>query len=317
MEVDDEAEKEASPRWKGILKSALYVLRDVGIAFLIVAIIVGSLYAYSQVWPPMVVVESGSMQHSDHESFIGVIDTGDLVIVKRCPSRSDVTTWVEGRASGYSTYGDYGDVIIFKRGGIESTESIIHRAIVWIQWNRTTNNSVDIPSLDNEKWEWGPDWYTRGTNKPYNLRNDVFINHTGFKHIGQIRLRAATIIGDFERNHWDEGAYLTMGDHNSQPDTGLILHKWIVGKARGELPWFGLIKLTFFSSPNAACCKFWGDPVAPKNSWDSLAIVLGIIIALAVIDMTWGLIFPFFKKLLRPRARPEVAEEETEFSEEE
>ena len=53
------------------------------IAGAIVIIIILGLFAYSGLWPPLVVVESESMQHSNTTSYIGVIDTGDLVIVKK------------------------------------------------------------------------------------------------------------------------------------------------------------------------------------------------------------------------------------------
>jgi signal peptidase I len=47
-----------------IPKSVLSLLRDVGLALLIVVVIMLILYAYSGIWPPMVVIESESMQHS-------------------------------------------------------------------------------------------------------------------------------------------------------------------------------------------------------------------------------------------------------------
>jgi len=56
----------------------------------------------------------------------------------------------------------------------------------------------------------------------------------------------------------------------------------VVGRARGELPWFGLLKLTL--QPTDACCPGgWGDPEAPKNSWDSLLVGLAFLIALPFI----------------------------------
>ncbi|MCK4757263.1 MAG: hypothetical protein KAS67_02300, partial [Thermoplasmata archaeon] len=57
---------------KHLKKAALGAARDVGLAFLVVVIIMGALLAYCRVWPPVVVVESGSMMHSV-ESQIGII----------------------------------------------------------------------------------------------------------------------------------------------------------------------------------------------------------------------------------------------------
>src|SRR2546428_8276368 len=92
--------------------------RDVILAVAIVGIAIGSIFAYSGVWPPMVVVESGSMQHSSSASYLGVIDTGDLVLVQAVDSDPGlVTTYVQGRATGYDTYSNYGDVIVFHPPG--------------------------------------------------------------------------------------------------------------------------------------------------------------------------------------------------------
>src|SRR5688572_5813549 len=80
---------------------ALLLARDVAFAVLLVGLVIGALFAYARVWPPMVVVESGSMQHSDVRSHLGVIDTGDLVLLQSVSSGSDVVTYVDGRVSGY------------------------------------------------------------------------------------------------------------------------------------------------------------------------------------------------------------------------
>ena len=116
-------------------------IKDIAIAVVVVAIIMGSLYAYTGMWPPMVVVESGSMQHSDDRSYIGVIDTGDIVLSKET-SFSDITTYVEGRSTGYQKYGDYGDVIIYRPMGKDTTP-IIHRAVLYLEWNSISAFDVE------------------------------------------------------------------------------------------------------------------------------------------------------------------------------
>src|SRR3972149_11098665 len=105
----DEGEPEDGKRF------AILLARDISFAVILVAIILGAVFAYTQVWPPMVVVESDSMQHSRTRSFVGVIDTGDLVLVQAVHQASDVVTYVEGRAPGNEAYSNFGDVIIFHR----------------------------------------------------------------------------------------------------------------------------------------------------------------------------------------------------------
>jgi len=63
------------------------------------------------------VVESNSMSHSDNGNEIGIIDMGDMVCYTSAPSKDDIVTYIEGRASVYSRFGDFGDVIIFEREG--------------------------------------------------------------------------------------------------------------------------------------------------------------------------------------------------------
>ncbi len=133
---------------------ALKGFKGLFIAAAIVIVIILGLFAYSGLWPPLVVVESESMQHSDTTSYIGVIDTGDLVVVKTISSLSEIKTYVSSLNEGYQTYGDYGDVVIYNRDGSVLAKPVIHRAIVELEFN-STSYSFDIPSLANvpfDKW---------------------------------------------------------------------------------------------------------------------------------------------------------------------
>src|SRR5439155_756042 len=92
---NDEEDEESEGLWKGLV-------RDLLVAGIIVVIVLVGIYVYTGVWPPLVVVESQSMQHSGTESHFGVIDTGDMVFQQAAPNRADVVTYLEGRASGYA-----------------------------------------------------------------------------------------------------------------------------------------------------------------------------------------------------------------------
>ena len=131
--------------WKGLVRDAI-------VAVVIVAVILGAMYLYAGVWPPLVVVESSSMQHSDDVSSLGVIDTGDMVFQQAASTRESIVTYVEGRASGYATYGDYGDVIIFNKAG--SATPIIHRAIMYISLHANGTADVgDVLQLPLSDWD--------------------------------------------------------------------------------------------------------------------------------------------------------------------
>ncbi|MCK4970728.1 MAG: S26 family signal peptidase, partial [Thermoplasmata archaeon] len=222
------------------------------VALVVVAIVLGALYIYGGRWPPMVVVESESMQHSDEWSSIGVIDTGDLTLVRVLDKSGPVVTWVEGRDSDYSTYGEFGDVIIYHKNGLTQTTPIIHRAIVRIEYNAATG-SYDVPSMD--IWDC----------RTFFVIPDFTSYHTGEPETIDLVINITVILNNFNRNPAVDphDGIITKGDHNREVDqyslpawTGPgappggvsrlvepVEDEWIVGVARGEIPWFGLIKL--------------------------------------------------------------------------
>ncbi len=238
-------------------------IRDVMVSFIIVAAIFLALYAYSGVWPPIVVIESGSMQHGS-DSHIGTIDTGDIVVVKKVYSPDDVVSYIEGRIHGYRTYGDYGDVIIYNYQG----RSIIHRAIAYLIWD-------------------GDHWRVRGVNMS-NLPDWLYIDKDQITIYNVSHGPYDTIIIHIDRRHLnpdvvgDEG-FITMGDHNLEvygstayDQNGmdgflpicpkLVDYNMIEGVARGELPWFGAIKL-YLTGTNT-------DEIPPStNLWLGLSLV--------------------------------------------
>ncbi|MCI4373234.1 MAG: S26 family signal peptidase, partial [Thermoplasmata archaeon] len=83
MEGEDDAPRPASSKrdrvfWRA--RDSLYFAPLVALA--IVILLVVSLYAFAQNWPPVYVVESQSMQHGSSD-VVGVINTGDLVIAQK------------------------------------------------------------------------------------------------------------------------------------------------------------------------------------------------------------------------------------------
>ncbi len=262
------AERLRIPPW---LVNLLRILAPI---LLIIAAIFGALFAFTRTWPPIVVVESGSMQHSNETSFLGVVDTGDIVLVQEIRRPEDVVTYVEGRARGYSTYGDYGDVILFQ--GPTDVKPVIHRPILRLLWNDTTQG-FDIPSLlDLER---GVDWDSNRPT-PLGLRagGSVILHNVTFKDLS-IEFPIGGFISEViaSRCTRENPCYVTMGDYNAPYyDEALVRHSWVLGRARGEIPWLGLIKLLLGGTHG------WGDSRVPANSWASLGIVLLIWIGVPV-----------------------------------
>jgi signal peptidase I len=127
------------------------IVHDVLVAIIVVLIIITCIYGYTRTWPPVVVVESGSMQHDTDTSALGVIDTGDIVMVKKVNSPDDIRPWSIGKEENYETYGEYGDVIIYDKNGKGGTP-VIHRAIVFIQVNDTDKQPGDPFTFDVPEW---------------------------------------------------------------------------------------------------------------------------------------------------------------------
>ena len=96
---------------------------------------------------PAVAVESGSMLPN-----IGI---GDVVIIQNA-QQTQIISYTEGVTSGYTSFDEYGDVILYRKYGSTVDTPIIHRAIYWVEEGEPM-------------WSGGPDaphsgYITRGDN---------------------------------------------------------------------------------------------------------------------------------------------------------
>ncbi|HIH01002.1 TPA: S26 family signal peptidase [Thermoplasmata archaeon] len=273
-------------------------LRDAGIAMIFVASVLLAMYAYTGLWPPLVVVESDSMMHSDDNvSQLGAIDTGDMVLVKDVGNPDDVVTYMEGVVTGHRTYGDFGDVIVYKKNGDDGVTPIIHRAMVYLEAN--PNGSYRCEALRDapaDKWS-----VSDGDAWDY-LTSTLTIYHVGYRDV-PVGINIALILSDQRGDPVD--GFITKGDHNTYIDQAYrstatpVDIDWVVGKARGEIPWFGLLKLWFTDSLKSE---------APENSVHNLWISIAVIVIVPiVIDVV--LTYRIRKKISRRR---EAAKEEFE-----
>lgn len=250
---------------------------------LIIALLLLAMLVYAGMWPPVYVVESASMQHSDDRSYLGVIDTGDLVVVQSSDG-SDVRTYVESYQDGHRTFGDYGDVIVYERYGRSDYTPIIHRAMLRLEYNDTaTPASFDIPSLAElpaDKWSNGLSEEGRW----WNLTYFVEIYDVGYRS-ALLQIDLSSLLSHYADRGLDHDGIITMGDHNViftggqyvgvyDQSTGTIcrepvMDEWIVGEAKVELPWLGLIKLWVNGNlPDST----------PENSKTGLLFVLALVI---------------------------------------
>jgi len=111
----------------------VYAVRDVGVTVLAVVLIGAYLFAISGVWPPMVAIESGSMEpNMEVNDMVFVMETDRFQPAAANGDTGVVTAWT-GANTRYGQYGNPGDVIIFEPGGNDDETPIIHRAMFWVE----------------------------------------------------------------------------------------------------------------------------------------------------------------------------------------
>jgi signal peptidase len=274
---DAEGKQKESPR-----KAAIGLLRDVAISAAIVAGILLVLYLFSGVWPPMVVIESSSMMHGE-DSQLGVIDTGDLTLVQKVADRGDIVTYVEATCRtnpnyGFKEYGDFGNVIVYRKNGKAETP-VIHRAIAWIEYNASASDPSrrffrgDIPDIG-----------------VYNV-SEYYVNVTSYRAENYLRqermlIQISAIFSATTTSTVPHSGFVTKGDHNIPYVDQWVLYlqggvrvepvklEWIVGKAQGELPWFGIFKLWITGHDSRAF---------PPSSTRSLIITIIILVVVPIV----------------------------------
>lgn len=242
---------------------------------------------------PVVVVTSGSMMHCsnypsqfsqigsgcDETSYgrIGTIDPGDLVFVRHISGTDQVDTKAKAGASGH--YGESGDVVVYRPHRAEVDQQvtpIIHRALFWLEVtpNRTVK-ALESPG--------GP-----------------AINATVEQRL------AGCVLTSREGLTAAMSGFVTRGDNNLAADQcpspsfsfDPVRLDYILGKARGELPWIGLVKL------------FVDDVTGHTSNFDNAggdSKVMLLVTVIVLIGAPW-----IIDIVLRRRHRRKMAEQDAQ-----
>jgi signal peptidase len=196
------------------------------------------LFATSGVWPPLVAVESGSMEPH--------MTRGDLVFVmeeSRFPgpdahTATGVTPLQAATGTDYQRFGAAGDVVVYRPDGTDGsvTSPIIHRARFWV--------------------EDGEDWYDRADTD----------------YIG-----GATSCVSLPNCPAPNAGFITKGDANGRYDQvnrfpgcsgecSPVKPAWILGTAEASVPFLGLVRLrTAEARPTTAPPPAIGTQVTAAN----------------------------------------------------
>lgn len=245
-------------------------LRDVVGAFVLAGVVLGvTAIATGGKWPPVVVVESGSMMHPVAETPYGrwgTIDVGDIVFLRDVDAKEDVRTWAEG---GEAHYKRPGDVIAFAANGNRfnaSTPIVIHRAIAWVEVETfLTERRVEyrLHWVDGQVLTWGSE--------------GIYFPPLGFDEENGFTPQRG-----YQPPH---SGFLTKGDNaftNPAVDQALGLShavhpSWIEGTIHGEIPWVGLAKLSVQTGRTNPAMPGWervGNAFAPIELWTMFFLVL-------------------------------------------
>jgi len=102
--------------WAGLFRDVLFVVAVVAIFSSVSHVALG-------LWTPMVAVES--------ESMIPHIQIGDIILVESV-DRKEIITYMEGKQLNYTSFDNFGDVILYKTYGREEVTPVIHRAMYFV-----------------------------------------------------------------------------------------------------------------------------------------------------------------------------------------
>ncbi|MFB6296195.1 MAG: S26 family signal peptidase [Halobacteriales archaeon] len=181
-------------------------LREFFGSVLLVAVIGLLLFAISGVWPPMVAVKSGSMEpHMQRGDLVFVMDE-DRLPPEAAIEGSGVATYQSSVETGYRRFGNYGDVIVYRKNGRADATPIIHRTRFWV--------------ADGENW--------------YDRANRSFVNGNSCEAIPNCPAPHAGFITKGDSN----GQYDQISGISGPVKPG-----WIKGTAEFRIPWLGHVRL--------------------------------------------------------------------------
>jgi len=292
------------------------------VALAIVVLMLVGLFAFTQNWPPAYVVESRSMQHGP-EDRVGLINAGDLVLAEKIPT-SSIVPYVVGARNGVRTYGEYGDVLLYHPNGNTRATPIVHRAIFFLSWvggtsSYSASDLQGLPCGSGANMSAGELYYEAGASgcATTGLTGEIKVFNVGWNSSAPV---ISLDLADSEftgSTYGEHSGFVTMGDHNEEPDqtpinggttptlSALVEPGWVLGVARGMVPWFGAFKLLLEGNARNVS----------SNSWQflGLAIVAAILSAFGI---HWALRQEGIESPMRRREEEEEAAERDERDEE-
>lgn len=184
-------------------------LREIIVSVLVVLMIGLLLFATSGVWPPLVAVESGSMEPHLYR--------GDLVFVmeehRLAPEYAVGDTGIVPKEIGedrdYTRFGGPGDVIVYRPFGVDDSTPVIHRAHFFV--------------------EKGENWYKKANPDYLQADSCEELRHCPAPYDGFITKGDNAVSNDY----YDQARGI------STP----VKPQWVRGRAVVRVPWLGWVRL--------------------------------------------------------------------------
>lgn len=180
-------------------------IREVATSVFIVLLIGALLFGVSGVWPPMVAVESGSMDPNMVKGDLIVVTDPGRFAPEAATNDVGVVPYQQARTVEYRTFGSYGSVVVFTYPGRVGSP-IIHRVRFHV--------------------EEGENWVDRADDR-----------HLGGEECSEIVYCPAPHSGYITKG--DNNAQYDQANGVSPP----VKPEWITGVARVRIPYLGWLRL--------------------------------------------------------------------------
>lgn len=203
---DSESESDGLIRRVATAKRGpLLVIRETTLSVGAVVAVGLLLFAISGVWPPMVAVESGSMEpHMEKGDLVFITDT-ERFTPDAAVNDTGVVTHETGSEVGYRKFGGYGSVIVYDDPG-SGGPPVIHRARFWV--------------------DAGENWYDRADPDHITANSCDSLPNCPAPHAGFV-------------TKGDANGQYDQVNGISDP----VKPEWIVGTARVRIPYLGWVRL--------------------------------------------------------------------------
>ena len=180
-------------------------VREVATSVLIVLLVGLLLFGVSGVWPPMVAVESGSMDPNMVKGDLIVVTDPGRFAPEAATNDRGIVSYERGEDAGYRSFGTYGSVVVFSHPG-RIGSPIIHRARFHV--------------------EGGENWVDRADERYLGSQDCSEITHCPAPHSGYI-------------TKGDANSRYDQVNGVAPP----VRSEWITGVARVRIPYLGWLRL--------------------------------------------------------------------------